>query len=446
MFEYARLESTGRVVNLLILVTAWATAVAAQEPPPLGPQFQVNVLTMSQQILPVVAVDPDGGFVVAWESYNSGGSSDIGIQVRRLDNLGLPTGSELLVNGSAFGIQRKPDVAFLANDGFLVVWESFTNVDDPDDGLQGRLFNRDATPIGGDFPLNSLITLRQIQPALAARPSGGFVVSWASDVSESTDEDGLSIQARLFDAGGVPFGPEFQVNTSTTSLQHKPAVAALADDELVVVWESLFSASGPGTTVLGQLFDSAGMTIGGEIEVSSNTSGIDQEPAVAADPAGGFVVVWQRFGAGIPDAGLGIAGRRFDALGDPLGPEFQINSNTSGQQKVPQVTVADDGSLLVIWEHEQQTQQEIRGRQFDGDGDPLAPDFRIDTADGYANAAARVSRRHDSSFVVVWQSYGSPADDQSAHSIQARSFPAIGVFTDGFESGDTSAWSSATAR
>ncbi len=427
---------SARVIFILLVSVTAGTAVA-QDPPPQGPQFQVNELTMSQQILPVVAADPGGGFVVAWESYSSGGTSDIGIQARLLDELGMLSGDELLVNGSAFGVQRNPDAAFLAGDRFLVVWESFNNADDPEDGLQGRLFDLEATPIGEDFSLNSLVTLRQIQPAVAASPGGGFVAAWASDVSDGTDQDGLSIQARRFDGSGKPLDVEFQVNTSTTSTQQKPAVAAFADDGFVVVWESPYSASGPGTTVLGQLFDSTGMPVGGEIEVSSMV-GTDQEPSVAAEPTGGFVVVWQRFGGGIPDSGLGIAGRRFDALGDPLGPDFQVNSETAGQQLMPEVVVAGDGSLLVVWENE--PQEEIRGRQFDGAGEPLAPDFRVDSADGYSNAVARVAGQPNGGFVVAWQSYGSPGDDQSAHSIQARAFPGLSIFADGFESGDFTAW------
>jgi hypothetical protein len=40
----------------------------------------------------------------------------------------------------------------------------------------------------------------------------------------------------------TPAGPEFQVNTYTTSVQRFPSVAAHADGDVVVVWDSLGSS------------------------------------------------------------------------------------------------------------------------------------------------------------------------------------------------------------
>lgn len=47
----------------------------------------------------------------------------------------------------------------------------------------------------------------------------------------------------------------------------------------------------------------------------------------------------------------------------------------------------------------------------------------------------------DGNFVVVWHSVGSSGTDTSGRSIQGQRF-AIPLFADGFESGDSSAWSS----
>ncbi len=48
----------------------------------------------------------------------------------------------------------------------------------------------------------------------------------------------------------------------------------------------------------------------------------------------------------------------------------------------------------------------------------------------------------DGDFVVVWQSAGSSGSDSSSFSVQGQRFVPSLIFTDGFESGDTSAWSS----
>ena len=46
--------------------TAWAQ--------PAGGEFRINGFTTSSQYFPSVAVDPNGDFVVAWESWGEDGS------------------------------------------------------------------------------------------------------------------------------------------------------------------------------------------------------------------------------------------------------------------------------------------------------------------------------------------------------------------------------------
>jgi hypothetical protein len=58
-------------------------------------------------------------------------------------------------------------------------------------------------------------------------------------------------------AQGEPIGPEFQVNTSTTNDQDRPAVASDSSGNFVVVW----AAAG---VVLGQRYASSGVPLGPE--------------------------------------------------------------------------------------------------------------------------------------------------------------------------------------
>ncbi len=56
---------------------------------------------------------------------------------------------------------------------------------------------------------------------------------------------------------------------------------------------------------------------------------------------------------------------------------------------------------------------------------------------------ASVGMAADGDFVVAWESEGSGGDDTSGYSIQRSPliFTEWLIFTDGFESGDTTAWS-----
>src|SRR5688572_17511072 len=99
--------------------------------------------------------------------------------------------------------------------------------------------------------------------------------------------------------------PEFQVNVSSAASLADPAVAAQSSDGYVVVWRA-------GANIIGRRFDAAGLPLGPEF-IANLAPVSAAAPAVAARAEGGFVVVWQA-----PDgSGDGIFARRFHADGVP---------------------------------------------------------------------------------------------------------------------------------
>src|SRR5262245_43785886 len=77
---------------------------------------------------------------------------------------------------------------------------------------------------------------------------------------------------------------------------------------------------------------------GTEIRVNTGTTASHQQPAVAAFPDGGFVVVWTA------DPG-GVRARFFDRLGRPAGGEMPLKVGGP----VEHVVADRDGSFLVVW-------------------------------------------------------------------------------------------------
>ena len=45
----------------------------------------------------------------------------------------------------------------------------------------------------------------------------------------------------------------------------------------------------------------------------------------------------------------GIFGQRYASIGAPLGPEFRINTYTSGEQSLPAVGSDAAGNFVVVW-------------------------------------------------------------------------------------------------
>lgn len=212
---------------------------------PTGDEIQINELTAGHQRGVAIAPRADGGFVAAWHSDVSDGTdtSDTSIRARRFGVDGSPIGPELQVNERTLGDQQYPSVATEADGGFVVAWMSYdaAGTDTSLWSIEARRFAPDGTPRGEEWQVNELTELQQVRPAIAASASG-FVVAWTSRGSFGDDDDVYSIQARLFDAEGAAVGSELQVNTTTSGDQDRSDAAFDAAGNFVVVWDSYASA------------------------------------------------------------------------------------------------------------------------------------------------------------------------------------------------------------
>jgi hypothetical protein len=96
----------------------------------VGPALKVNQVTASTQQTPVIAVDPQGNFLIAWESFNPDPFDDEvwQIKARLFRANGKPVGPEITVNQHRDNYQQFAHVAFMGDGQFLVGWNSFAQV------------------------------------------------------------------------------------------------------------------------------------------------------------------------------------------------------------------------------------------------------------------------------------------------------------------------------
>jgi hypothetical protein len=156
---------------------------------------------------------------------------------------------------------------------------------------------------------------------------GDYVITWASQY-----QDGFSwrVYAQRFNASGVPQGPEFRVNTTTTNTQWNPSVAMDANGDFIVAWESanIGSYAVYDSAVYAQRYNAAGVPQGSEFRVSTSTSINHFTPSVAADADGDFVIVWRSYLD--QTIGDGIYAQRYNAAGVVQGSQFRVNTTTTG--------------------------------------------------------------------------------------------------------------------
>ena len=260
----------------------------AQEPVPEGAEFHVSAFSSPFQDLPAVAVDADGDFVVVWSSDGSTGTDtgSLSIQGQRYASDGSALGAQFQVDTYTTNDQVAPSVAADANGNFVVVWESNGSygTDTHARSVQGQRYASDGSTRGAQFQVNTYTTESQIHASVAADADGDFVVVWDSNGSSGTDTSYRSIQGQRYDSSGSKRGTEFQINTFTTNYQRFPSVAADANGNFVVVWQS-YGSSGTdqdGYSIQGQRYGSDGSTRGAEFQVNTYTTGFQRNSSVAA--------------------------------------------------------------------------------------------------------------------------------------------------------------------
>lgn len=397
----------------------------------LGLEFQVNTYTTGDQLHPAVGRCGEDDFIVAWASREQDGSA-AGIFAQRFDASGLRLGGEFQVNSLVEGSQFDPAIATDGSGRFVVLWEG-PDGDTLGSGVRGQRFDSLGDSLGPEFQVNSYLPGDQNYAATAATGAGKFVVVW-----QSTSQDGFGdgVFARQFSFSGLSSATEFQVNSYTTGAQGRPAVAADAQGNFVVVWESS-DDGGVSAGVSGQRFDATGAPIGSEFQVNAYTTNQQGDPAVSFDAAGTFAVVWQSFEQ--DGSEYGVVGQRFDANGNRAGAEFQVNTYTTGRQMQPAIAADAAGGFVVAWRSELQDglSYGIFGQRFDAAGSRVGGEIQVNSYWTSIQQSPAIVATTSSDFVIVWEGF---LQDGPSYGIFGRQLR-LAILADGFEAGDTCDWS-----
>ncbi|MDD3329415.1 MAG: PKD domain-containing protein, partial [Zoogloea sp.] len=367
---------------------------------------RVNYYTNDHQYGAQIALLADGSYVVSWVSRGQDGSDD-GIYAQRYNSVGMPVGAEFRVNSSTAGAQIQSAIASLSDGGFVIAW-SDQYADGSSWGVFAQRYDALGVAQGSQFRINETTTHDQGTPSIAAA-GGGFVVTWASQYQD--DGGSYGVYARRFAGDGSPSSGEFLVNTTLSSNQNEPAIAAFASGDFVVAWRSE-GQDGSGGGVYAQRFDAAGARLGGEFQVSTTTYSNQSDPHAAVLADGSFVVVWADDG-GQDGSGYGVYAQRFDAAGNRLGGEFLINGTTYSSQYQPAVTALASGGFVVSWYNDYVgasgtgSAADVYVREYAADGSPVGAEVKVNSPSGsYYQYEPAVAHLGSDNFVVVWRSDG----------------------------------------
>ena len=309
-----------------------------------------------------------------------------------------PTGDEFKMNSYSLGLQVAPSVAACASGHFVATWNSEAQ-DGEEEAVIARLYGPGGQPTSPELAANSYTVRSQAHPAVACRPSGEFVIVWQS---LGQDGDNWGVYGRRFDAQGRPRSPEFRVNQHTVDNQGDPRVAMDASGNFVVVWQSLHQ-DGSDWGVFGRRYLESGIARGSEFRVNEETAGSQTEPALAGDPAGGFVVTWSSWKQDGQD--WGVFARRYAPSGQPLGHEFQVNTTTAHIQDRPSVAYEGPNGFVVAWEGlgPYGGDLDVFAQRYHPDGVPAGPEFVVH-AESFEFQMDPAATRRPQGSLVMWTS------------------------------------------
>ncbi len=373
-------------------------------PEKIGAEFQVNTYTNGNQNsspIPAQSVTAlsNGDFVVAWDSDGQDGSGK-GAFAQIFSSDGIKKGPEFQVNTGTQNNQEHPTVTALDDGGFIIAFMSYGQDGESSNYTNSYAQRYDASgaTVGSQFILHDNSDQYQHMPVVTALDNGKFVATWQAQYTNQ-----YKIYSRIFDSNNAPTGIEFMVNTSTSGMQHHADTVKLKNGDFVVAWVDTGQQS---TGIYGQKFDSTGNQLGGEFQVNSYTVSDQQEPAVTALEDGGFVVSWQSNGQ--DGDGYGIFGQRYDASGNTVGSEFQVNTTTSNSQEFSTGVGLSDGGFLIAWTSNMQdgSGYGVFGQRFDQSGNSIGNEFQINTYTTNDQDRISLAQLANGNVIATWDSEG----------------------------------------
>lgn len=384
------------VVCLLAAVQLVADNRASEAGAPTGLSqpgeiFLINSYTDRQQTFPSIGMGRDGRFTVTWTSDRTLNGGGRGPHARQFDASATALSEDFHPAGATTVDQRTNDVAQANVGGQDITLFAFE--DDVSGG--GDVYGRALVDGSGEAAAPVVISTTGAARSPHAFVTqemgvnsvvGGFV--W-EQLGVTTDHVAdiylrrveVNTQAAQT-AGATAPGPNLtlsaplQVNEYTTGNQRKPAACVLGTGDVAVVWLDYDQSA-----VVGKLLTNSGATVASEFQIATGNAYQIRADVCCSDNR--FVVTWDTdpFTGPFPDGDAGgILARIYDQTGQPLAPEFLVNTYTPISQNDPHIACDSAGNFVVAWGMFEGLVVKLgsKARSFDADGTPYdAEDYDV---------------------------------------------------------------------
>lgn len=200
---------------------------------PQGGEIRIDSGQASEIRDVAVAANAAGEALVVWEADHG---ADPNIVARFLDRDGATRGAEIIAHASTPGRQRRPAVLATQKGDFLVAWQSYLT-GGAAHGIFGQLFSSAGARVGSEHQLGHGVGEIQVSPALALLPSGNIVVTWVDWVNTMP----IGVYAALIDRAGNRLGDEIKINQQRVVPQYQTSLTTDGQGDIVASWEGMLN-------------------------------------------------------------------------------------------------------------------------------------------------------------------------------------------------------------
>jgi hypothetical protein len=374
-------------------------------------EFQINNRTSLSQANSDIAALPNGGFAVVWSSYFNSIDRSNDILGRIFEPNCDPKNLEFQINQTTPGNQTEPSIAAKKSGECIVLWHGPGASEQDGDDIFAQRIDVNGLPIGQEFRVNNT-TFKNDQSCtkIAFNESGSMTIVWESETEPNT----TIICCRRFDSNCIALEDEFKVSISPNG--RYPDIAMDPNGNFTIVW---LEGKSQNFSIMARVYDSNCASITEPFKVNKvNVTSLGQ-PAIAMDASGCFLITWD----GDPNLASNddIYARLYAPNGTPKGEQFIVNSTMEKAQQNPQVAINDEGQYLIVWDSDgdpNSNQKDIFGQRLSSSGERIGNEFRINTYTDSNQKCPAVAFLDNGRFVTVWQSQD---QDGSSYGIYGES-------------------------
>lgn len=436
MIANATLAGPRRLLVSLLLI---ATAGLAQAATPLGAPFTIS--SRYDGSLFDVARSPTGSFVVAWSEDRSTpnvGRSELYLQTFRADGTPYQAAFRVEAPGVYDGIL--PALATDANGGFVLVWLTIG----PNEGLNrtaeyyAQRFSAAGARIGAQQHVAHIVDYNLPRPSVAMAADGSYVVAWQTmpyrpliKGVNSVNTVTTTVHARQYGANGQPRGEAITVDTGlplNPNLAFYPynvSVGIDASGAFAVAYEVHVGAS---SSIQLKRYSAEGKALGLRQRVSPLADQWAIQPRMLLNPDGSAVVAWCECRQ--PSLGDNVAWfQRYGADGKKQGTAISLQTPLFPvlRESTPHVASGPNNSFLVLWRADvtppgQAPAAKAMGQAYRADGTPEGATFLLQDDTQQGELLSLPASDASGNFVAVWMNNSPVPQSTSVLEIKARLF------------------------